>query len=353
MGRCYNIHRNGFSVGEHYNIGGREILMKKTTKKILSLAGAAAAGAAVVGSTACVLTKKLIDIAMDRDGVKPNDNSKKVRNKLCGFTNEDGFIDKLEESAVKLAEVETEEVSITGHDGIKLTGHLYSCDYPKRLIIAVHGWRSTWNRDFGMAADFWFENNCNVLFIEQRCQGGSGGEYIGFGLLERYDVRDWTHWAHERYEGKLPIYLDGVSMGAATVLMASGLDLASSVKGIIADCGFTSPHAIWKHVAEHHMHLMYSPIKNIADSICRQKINMGSEEHSTVDALKKNDIPVLFAHGTADPFVPIEMTYENYMACKAPKRLIVVPGAAHGMSFYVEKERYAEELLRFWSEYDK
>ena len=327
--------------------------MSDKTAKILSVTGAAAAAAAVIGVAACTLTKKMIDIAMDREGVKPNNNSQKVRNKLCGFTNDDGFIDKLEESAVKLAEVETEEISITGHDGTKLTAHLYTCDYPKRLIIAVHGWRSTWNRDFGMAADFWFENNCNVLFIEQRCQGESGGEYIGFGLLERYDVRDWTHWAHERYEGKLPIYLDGVSMGAATVLMASGLDLASSVKGIIADSGFTSPHAIWKHVAENHMHLKYGPIKNIADNICRQKINMGSDEHSTIDALEKNHIPVLFAHGTADPFVPIEMTYENYMACKAPKRLVVVPGAAHGMSFYVEKERYAEELLKFWSDYDK
>lgn len=327
--------------------------MDKRAKKMLTIAGFAAAVCAAAGTTACVLTKKMLDIAMDRDGVKPGKNSTKVRNKLCGFTNEDGFIDKLAESAVKLAEVETETISITGHDGIKLTGHLYTCDYPKRLIIAVHGWRSTWNRDFGMAADFWFENNCNVLFIEQRCQGESGGEYIGFGLLERYDVRDWTHWAHDRYEGKLPIYLDGVSMGAATVLMASGLDLADSVKGIIADCGFTSPHAIWKHVAENHMHLKYTPIKGIADKICRQKISIGGEEVSTVTALKNNHIPVLFAHGTDDPFVPIEMTYENYLACKAPKRLIVVPGAAHGMSFYVEKDRYAEELLRFWNEYDK
>ena len=327
--------------------------MKMSTKKILTLAGSAAAVAAAAGTITCVLTKKMLDIAMDREGVKPNKSSTKIRNKLCGFTNEDGFIDKLEAGAVKLAEVETEEVSITGHDGTKLTGHLYTCDYPKRLIIAVHGWRSTWNRDFGLAADFWFENNCNVLFIEQRCQGESGGEYIGFGLLERYDCRDWTHWAHERYEGKLPIYLDGVSMGAATVLMASGLDLAPSVKGIIADSGFTSPHAIWKHVTENHMHLRYNPIKNIVDAICRQKINMGGEDYTTMEALKHNTIPVLFAHGTADPFVPVEMTYENYMACKAPKRLIIVPGAAHGMSFYVEKERYAEELLKFWSDWDK
>ena len=327
--------------------------MEKRKRKLLTGVAVVSAGAMAMGTGICLMAKKLIDIAMDRDGVKPSPNSEKVRNKLCGFSNEDGFIDKLEEGAVKLAAVDTELVETVSNDGTKLTGHLYTCDDPKRLIIAVHGWRSTWNRDFGLAADFWFKNNCNVLFIEQRCQGESGGEYIGFGLLERYDCKAWTEWAHEKYEGKLPIYLDGVSMGATTVLMAAGLKLPDSVHGIIADCGFTSPHAIWKHVAENHMHLKYGPIKGVADAICRQKIQMVSDEHSTVDALKDNKIPVLFAHGTDDPFVPVEMTYENYKACTAPKRLVIVPGAAHGLSFYVEKERYAEELLKFWSDHDK
>lgn len=323
-------------------------------KKILLCGiGTAVTAGAVVGAASCFLTKKLLDIAMNRNGVKPSPQSVKIRNKLCGFNNEDGFIDKLEEGAVRLAAVETEPVETMGNDGTKLTGHLYTCKYPKRLIIAVHGWRSTWNRDFGLAADFWFENNCNVLFIEQRCQGESGGDYIGFGLLERHDCKAWAEWAHEKYEGELPIYLDGVSMGATTVLMASGLGLPESVKGIIADSGFTSPHAIWKHVTENHMHLKYEPIRHIVDLICKKKIQMGGDDYSTIEALKENRTPVLFAHGTADPFVPVEMTYENYMACKAPKRLVIVPGAAHGLSFYVERERYARELQQFWNDFDK
>lgn len=321
-------------------------------KKNQIIGGLAVVGAAAVGSMACLFTSKMMDIAMNKDGVKPSKNSTKIRNRLCGFSNDDGFIDELEEAGIKLAEVETEEIVITGNDGNKLAGHLYTCDYPKRLIIAVHGWRSTWNRDFGMAAEFMFENNCNVLFIEQRCQGGSDGEYIGFGLLERYDCLEWAKWAHEKYDGKLPIYFDGISMGATTVLMASGLDLPESVKGIIADSGFTSPHAIWKHVTENHMHIKYGPIKGIVNAICRKKIHQGADECTTMEALEKNKVPVLFAHGTDDPFVPVEMTYENYKACKAPKRLVIVPGAAHGMSFYVEKEKYAKELKEFWAEND-
>ena len=41
----------------------------------------------------------------------------------------------------------------------------------------------------------------------------------------------------------------GLSMGAATVLMASELELPSNVIGIIADCGYTSPGAIVRKVS--------------------------------------------------------------------------------------------------------
>ena len=36
----------------------------------------------------------------------------------------------------------------------------------------------------------------------------------------------------------------GVSMGAATVLLAAGLNLPDNVCGIVADCGYTSPREI-------------------------------------------------------------------------------------------------------------
>ena len=314
--------------------------------------GAAVAGMVCLAAASYAITRKMVQIALDRDGVKPSSHDERIRNHLCGFKGEDEFISEMEKAAELLGGEDTETVEITAHDGARLIGHFLPHENAERLIIAVHGWRSSWNRDFGMAVPFWRENNCSVLFIEQRGQGESGGEYMGFGLLERYDCREWAQWADERHGGRLPIYLDGVSMGATTVLMASGLELPESVHGIIADSGFTSPYAIWKHVTENYFHLSYGAIGRIADSICRSKIQMGTEDYSVADAMANNRIPVLFAHGTDDPFVPVEMTYENYKACRAPKRLLVVPGAAHGMSFYVEKERYAEELKRFWRDFD-
>ena len=61
---------------------------------------------------------------------------------------------------------------------------------------------------------------------------------------------------------------------------------------------------------------------------------------------------MLFIHGSDDRFVPVWMTYENYRACAAPKELLIVPGADHGISFFVEPERYQSAVRNFWQKYD-
>ena len=142
-------------------------------------------------------------------------------------------------------------------------------------------------------------------------------------------------------------------MGATTILMTAGLELPDNVAGIVADCAFTSPYAIWKHVVEDNLHLSYGIRRAAADALCRRKINMKAKETTTMEALKNTTIPVLFIHGSDDHFVPIEMTYENYKACASEKRLLVVPGAGHAMSYIVDKEKYEDAIRRFWQEQDE
>jgi fermentation-respiration switch protein FrsA (DUF1100 family) len=120
----------------------------------------------------------------------------------------------------------------------------------------------------------------------------------------------------------------------------------------MADCGFTSAHAIWKHVVDGTTHFSYDFHKKLVEDLCRKRIQMGAEDYTTLDAMKENKVPVLFIHGTDDTFVPITMTYENYKACTAPKRLFVVPGATHAMSYIVDQKGYEETVKSFWQEFD-
>ena len=262
----------------------------------------------------------------------------------------------LEDAAAAKAALEQQPlqtIQITARDGTPLAGHWFPCETPRRVILAMHGWRSSWSADFGIISDFWNQQNCSVLYAEQRGQGASGGDYIGFGLIERHDCLDWLNWINLQTGDSLPVYLAGVSMGASTVLMASALDLPENVCGILADCGYTSVHAIWKHVAQRTLHLFYGLHASYADRLCKKKIHTGTKDYSTTEALKLSHTPVLFVHGTEDRFVPVEMTFENYQACSAPKRLFVVPGAGHGMSYFVDRPGYEQETKQFWTDCEK
>lgn len=253
--------------------------------KFAALAAALLTGAvAVSGGVSYIITKKLVELALERGNVENQESIKKL---LSGETNTEIFTRYRDAAAENLINTPHETVSITARDGVKLVGHFVGCTEPKRAIIAMHGWRSSWAKDFGMISDFLHENGCAVLYAEQRGQNESGGSYMGFGLTERFDCLDWINWLNGRGYDTLPIYLCGVSMGAATVLMASGFTLPENVHGIIADCGYTSPYAIWKYIAENNLHLRYDKwMHDTIDEMCRERINFSSNDFSCTKALE-------------------------------------------------------------------
>lgn len=323
--------------------------MKLSKEAIAKASGMTLITSAFAATTAYFTTKMLVKTALDRREPKMME---KAGSLISGALADEEVLRKIREAECKLVASETETVSITSCDGIKLIGHWYPCENPKRMIIAMHGWRTSWSRDFGLISDFMHENQCSVLFAEQRGQNNSGGDYMGFGVTERYDCQCWIQWVMKQHLNTLPIYLCGISMGATTVLMASGLDLPQNVHGIIADCGFTSPDEIWHYIANNNLHLIYHLRRAIAGSIYERKNQASAFNYSTIDALRSTTIPVLLIHGTEDHFVPIEMTYRNYIACASPKRLLVVPGAEHGMSYLVDHEGYEAAVKGFWSSFD-
>lgn len=323
--------------------------MKDITKKMILGVGVLAGTTAVAGVVSYMIAKKLVGVALDR-----NHDLEGSKNQVSGETGSEIFTKVRESAAERLEKCDSETVEITTQDGIKLVGHWRTCNHAKRIIIAMHGWRSSWSKDFGLIADFLYNNDCHVLYAEQRGQNNSGGDYMGFGMTERYDCLEWIKWVNAKGYENLPIYLCGISMGASTVLMTAGFELPKNVRGIIADCGYTSPSAIWKHVAENNLHVSYDKwMSSIADEICRDKIQLGLKDYSCTEALENCNVPVLFIHGTDDRFVPVEMTYENYKACAAPKRLLIIPGAGHGMSYMIDRKLYEKTVKEFWKEFDK
>lgn len=327
--------------------------MNDITRRSL-IGSALIAGTALgVGAASLSMPRSLVKIAFERKlPFTPGIRTKKL---FSGCREMDRIEKLCCESASILENGDCRSVAITNRNKERLVGHFHVCDAPKRTIIAMHGWRTTWARDFGSVSKFWHANGCNVLYVEQRGQSNSEGRCIGFGITERYDCLDWINQLNRDPSiSRLPIYLCGVSMGASTVLMATGLDLPSNVRGVIADCGFTSPHDVFKHVVNKNLHFPYGALtQKRIDRLCKRRLGFDPHGYSTTEAMKKCKIPIMLVHGGADRFVPVEMSYDNFRACAAPKRMFIVPAADHGMCYYTDRRGYQREMLKFFSDCEK
>ncbi len=239
-----------------------------------------------------------------------------------------------------------EEWYIRSFDGLDLFGRFFKNGDSDRTIILFHGFRSSGEHDFSCAFQMYFEHGFNILIPDQRAHGRSQGKYIAYGVLERYDALYWVKKVIEMRSENENIILSGVSMGASTVLMASGLALPTNVKAIIADCGFTSPEEIIKKVMTNDMHIPAFPLYYMTRLLARALAHYDFK-YSTLDSLKNCNVPILFIHGKADDFVPFYMSEQNYDACPTEKRAVWVDGAGHGTSFLVDTERCVKELEEF------
>ena len=239
-----------------------------------------------------------------------------------------------------------EEVSIESFDGLKLSATWLPTENPKGTIILAHGYRSCKLMEFSMVLDFYRSYGLNILLPDQRAHGKSEGKIITFGVKESRDVAAWIAW-HNEIQGACPVILSGLSMGASTVLFLADANLPGNVKGIIADCGFTSPWEIISSVFRRVTHLPAAPSLWVAEVFARVFAGFSLREKDTRKTLKNNKLPVLIVHGTADGFVPCEMTRQGYAACTGEKEMFLVEGAEHGLSFLVDSECYREKVTAF------
>ena len=137
-------------------------------------------------------------------------------------------------------------------------------------------------------------------------------------------------------------------MGASTVLYAAGNPLPLNVRGVTADCGFSSPYAIVRHVATKKIGPLADVIMPMVNFWARQLALFDLKECSTDKTLARCPVPVLMCHGLADDYVPSDMSQTGYDACRSEKKLLLVEGAGHGTSFLHDRERVEKELLDFF-----
>ena len=239
-----------------------------------------------------------------------------------------------------------EDVSVTAFDGLTLRGKLYEYAPGAPIELMLHGYRGAAEKDMCGGVRRCFAVKRSALVVDQRACGTSDGSTITFGVNERRDCLSWVDYMVKRWPDR-KIILTGISMGAATVVMAAGEPLPENVIGVLADCGYTTAkEMIQKTIAEMRLppKLAYPFVKLGA----KLYGHFDLEETSPIEALKTCQVPVIFFHGEADDFVPCDMSRRMHAACPTRSSLITVPGAGHGLAYPVDKEGYIRNLMDFF-----
>ena len=240
-----------------------------------------------------------------------------------------------------------EHFTIRSFDGLELHGDFFEYAPGAPMEIMFHGYRGSAERDLPGGVQRCFACGRSALIVDQRCSGRSEGTAITFGVNEHKDCLAWVDYAVRRFGSERKIILTGISMGAATVIMAAGKPLPPNVIGIIADCGYsTQKEIICKVVKE-----MGLPPK-ISYSFVRLGARIfggfNLEETSPMKALETATVPIAFFHGEDDGYVPCYMSRKMYDAYSGKKTLFTVPGADHGLSYAVAPKEYRETLAEFF-----
>ena len=236
---------------------------------------------------------------------------------------------------------------IINHEGLRLHAYYAACPDARGTAILVHGYTDTAWSMMMLGRMYRNELQYNILLPEHERHGLSEGEVIQMGWHDRINLEQWISVTEQLWPGK-PIFLHGISMGAATVMMCSGDPLPTSVKGIIEDCGYTSVWDEFSGEIQNQFGLPVHPLMDISSWLCDLKYGWNFKEASALNQVAQSTLPMLFIHGDADTFVPTAMVYPLYEAKQhGYKKLWITEGVTHAQSYHQYPDAYLREVKEF------
>ena len=235
---------------------------------------------------------------------------------------------------------------IISADGLKLHATYFQpAEKNHNWAVLVHGY----GRDQTFAYDYaeeYLKNGWNVLTPDLRCAATSEGKFLTMGYFESRDINLWAEKILER-DPEAKIIFHGVSMGAATVLMAAAQN-PKNLYAVVEDCGYTSAYEMFTAQLYKIFELPEFPIMNFVDIVSSFKIGVKVSDAAPIKTVSQIKVPVLFIHGDADKLVPFEMMGKLFDECGAEvKEKFIVEDAGHADAKNKDPQKYFSRVFEF------
>lgn len=257
------------------------------------------------------------------------------------------YMDQITQNKEYVNNLLKEKVFIESFDGLRLKADYIKNSKENKIVVFLHGFKSTYYSDFS-SIKYYIDQGYSILAIDQRSHRESEGKYITFGILERRDLLSWINYLNERFGNCVEILLIGVSMGASTIMMASGMGFPSNIKGMICDCGYASPIQEISHCIKKYYHLPPKFFVNIFNIYCKIFGKFNLKEATCYEGLASSNTPILLVHGDKDDFVPYTCSVINFNNCLSEnKELVSIDCSVHAASYLERPEEYESKISQF------
>jgi len=220
-----------------------------------------------------------------------------------------------------------ENVVITTHDGLKLSGWYVPAEGTELTLLFCHGNGGNITHRLD-SINIFHDLGVNCLIFDYRGYGNSEGKPTEEGTyLDAKAAYLWLRRNKKTDANNIIIF--GRSLGAS---IAAQLASQVEARGLIIESGFTSYADMGKKFYP------YMPVRWFA-----------SFSYNTVGYLQQVRCPVLVVHSRTDELVSFQFGLELYEMANEPKEFVEITGS-HNDGFLISGQIYTNNL-REWLEF--
>ena len=244
-----------------------------------------------------------------------------------------------------------EDFLVRASDGIELHGWKVRSRSPNGgWILLFHGVSDNRTGVLGHA-ELLLRHGYNVVMMDSRAHGESGGDMATYGWRERYDAVTIINalYSTERvgHIGAL-----GVSMGGAIALQSASVE--QRIEAVVAE----DPFANLREVSYDYGGLQFSPL--LGRTLFRPATIFAMSELAKAGGFLPDDVspekavavrpfPILLICGTRDRTIPCRHAEQIFQKARGPKELWVVKGAVHASALGRAPAEYENHVIHFLS----